>query len=108
MMWVEKMTLRPSARNWRITSRIRSRLTGSRPEKGSSHKTISGSITIASAEAWSLTGNTPQAALDAQYYDWKEGKVTGNTGRVKFNPDDPALRVTLRPMELRTFFIKFA
>ena len=64
-------------------------------------------LTIASAEAWSLTGNTPQAALDAQYYDWKEGKVTGNTGRVKFNPDDPTLSVTLRPMELRTFFIKF-
>ena len=65
-------------------------------------------LTITSAEAWSLTGNTPQAKLDAQYYDWKEGKVTGNPGRVKFDPNDPTLSVTLRPMELRTFFVKFS
>ena len=65
-------------------------------------------LTITSAEAWSLTGNTPQSKLDAQYYDWKEGKVTGNPGRVKFDPNDPTLSVTLRPMELRTFFVKFS
>eukprot|EP00945_MAST-04E_sp_MAST-4E-sp1_P007088 g7088.t1 len=77
-------------------------------------------LKIKSATAWSLTGNQPIEAMDAKKFDWDIVDVTG--GKVKaeinangapfekrypFDPNDPRLMITLRPMEVRTFFCEF-
>lgn len=68
----------------------------------------------------SVTGNQPIEEMDAKKFDWKtrdltDGKVLAEIDengkpferRFPFNPNDPRLTVTLRPMEVRTFFVTF-
>merc|ERR1712187_515184 len=79
-----------------------------------------GRLKIKTAQAMSLTGNQPQEQMDAKKFAWKTvdlegGKVTAEieakgkpfTKRFPFDPNDPKLTVTLRPMEIHTFFITF-
>merc|ERR1712032_435259 len=75
---------------------------------------------IKSATAMSVTGNQPIEEMDAKKFAWKthdltDGKVTAEieengkpfNKRIPFNPKDPKLTVTLRPMEVRTFLVRF-
>eukprot|EP00931_Biecheleriopsis_adriatica_P102099 TRINITY_DN77122_c0_g1_i1.p1 TRINITY_DN77122_c0_g1~~TRINITY_DN77122_c0_g1_i1.p1 ORF type:complete len:1154 (+),score=170.39 TRINITY_DN77122_c0_g1_i1:66-3527(+) len=79
-----------------------------------------GRLKIKTAQAMSLTGNQPQEQMDAKKFPWKtkdleSGKVTAEIEangkpfekRFQFDPTDPQLIVTLRPMEIRTFFVTF-
>lgn len=79
-----------------------------------------GRLKIKSAVAMSLTGNQPIEEMDAKKFAWKthdltDGKVEAEIDengkpfekRFPFNPHDPKLSVTLRPMEVRTFFVTF-
>merc|ERR1711865_1357026 len=79
-----------------------------------------GRLRIKSARAVSLTGNQGQEEMDAKKFNWKThdlegGKVTAEIDangksfetRYPFKPSDPKLKVTLRPMEVRTFFVTF-
>jgi len=79
-----------------------------------------GRLKIKTAQAMSLTGNQPQEQMDAKKFAWKTkdlegGKVTAEIEangkpfekRFPFDPSDPKLSVTLRPMEIRTFFVMF-
>ena len=80
----------------------------------------SSGMRITSATAMSLTGNQGIAEMDAKKFKWSEvdvtnGKVDAEIAangkpyeqRFPFDPNDPKLAVTLRPMEVRTFFCKF-
>jgi len=77
-------------------------------------------LQVKSAVAMSLTGNQLQEEMDAKKFPWKThdltgGKVTAQLEengkpflqRFAFDPSDPKLTVTLRPMEIRTFFLTF-
>jgi alpha-mannosidase len=79
-----------------------------------------GRMKIKSAVAMSLTGNQAIEAMDAKKFDWKTKDLTGGKviaeidengspfeKRFPFDPNDPKLTVTLRPMEVRTFFVVF-
>jgi len=79
-----------------------------------------GRLKIRSATAMSLTGNQGVEAMDAKKFNWKTkdlegGKVTAEIDangqpferRYPFDATDPKLTVTLRPMEVRTFFVTF-
>lgn len=72
-------------------------------------------LKIASAEETSVTGNQapvsekpqwdtfyPNSAVEKQINEFKPYET-----RTPFNPADPKLSVTLRPMELRTFYVTF-
>ena len=75
-------------------------------------------FTIATATETSLTGNqapvhppkwntlAPNAGVQAQLDEHKDAQAK-NGGKMAFDPTDPKLSVTLRPMELRTFFVTF-
>jgi alpha-mannosidase len=78
-------------------------------------------LKIKSAKAMALTGNQGQEEMDAKKFAWQthdltDGKVDAEINefgkpfesRFPFNPADPKLRVTLRPMEVRTFFVEFS
>jgi len=75
---------------------------------------------IKSAVAMSVTGNQPIEEMDAKKFEWKTKDLMGGKvialieengkpfeKRVPFDPKDPKLTVTLRPMEVRTFFVTF-
>mmetsp|Transcript_24894 Transcript_24894/g.45105 ORF Transcript_24894/g.45105 Transcript_24894/m.45105 type:complete len:1133 (-) Transcript_24894:53-3451(-) len=77
-------------------------------------------LRMKSAVAMALTGNQLQEEMDAKKFPWKThdltgGKVTAQLEsngkpflkRFAFDPSDPKLTVTLRPMEIRTFFVTF-
>lgn len=79
-----------------------------------------GRLKIKSAIAMSLTGNQLIEDMDAKKFAWKTQDLTGGKviaeidengkpfeKRFPFNPQDPKLTVTLRPMEVRTFFVTF-
>merc|ERR1712217_338348 len=79
-----------------------------------------GRLKIKSATAMSVTGNQPIEEMDAKKFNWKthdltNGKVEAEINangqpferRFPFNPKDPKLSVTLRPMEVKTFFVTF-
>lgn len=79
-----------------------------------------GRLKIKTARAMSLSGNQPIEEMDAKKFQWKTHDLTGGKvdaeinengmpfeHRVPFNPHDPKLSVTLRPMEVRTFFVTF-
>jgi len=79
-----------------------------------------GRLKIKTAYAMSLTGNQPIEEMDAKKFPWKtrdltDGKVTNEIEengkpfekRFPFDSSDPKLTVTLRPMEIRTFFVLF-
>merc|ERR1712066_677528 len=79
-----------------------------------------GRLKIKSAVAMSLTGNQLIEEMDAKKFKWETqdltgGKVTAEIDangqpfeqRFKFNPADPELTLTLRPMEIRTFLVTF-
>ena len=75
-------------------------------------------FTIATATETSLTGNqapvhppkwntiAPNAGVQAQLDEHRDAQ-SKNGGKVPFDRKDPKLSVTLRPMELRTFFVTF-
>jgi len=80
---------------------------------------VSAHMKIVSATAMSLTGNQPIEAMDAKKFKWSTTDVTGGAvtaeinangkpyeTRSPFNPHDPKLAVTLRPMEVRTFLVR--
>jgi len=77
-------------------------------------------LQVKSAVAMSLTGNQLQEEMDAKKFPWRTHDVTGGKvtaqleengkpylQRFAFDPSDPKLTVTLRPMEIRTFFVTF-
>lgn len=79
-----------------------------------------GRLKIKSATAVSLTGNQLIEDMDAKKFAWKtqdltDGKVTAEIDeygkpfetRFPFDPADAELKVSLRPMEVRTFFVTF-
>jgi len=79
-----------------------------------------GRLKIKSAKAMSLTGNQGIEEMDAKKFNWKVEDLTGGKveaqinengkpfeKRYPFNPHDPKLQVTLRPMEVLTFFVTF-
>jgi alpha-mannosidase len=77
-----------------------------------------GKLKIKSAVAMSLTGNQLIEEMDAKKFAWKTtdltgGKVTaeinanGQPFESRFPFDAKDLSVTLRPMEIRTFFVTF-
>merc|ERR1712232_1084722 len=79
-----------------------------------------GRLKIKSATAVSVSGNQNIEDMDAKKFAWKthdltDGKVIAEIDengkpfekRFPFNPNDPKLTVTLRPMEIRTFFVTF-
>jgi len=79
-----------------------------------------GKLKIKSAVAMSVSGNQPIEEMDAKKFAWKThdlegGKVTAEIEengkpfekRYPFNAKDPKLSVTLRPMEVLTFFVTF-
>jgi alpha-mannosidase len=79
-----------------------------------------GRLKIKSARAMSVSGNQGIEEMDAKKFAWKThdlegGKVDAEIEengkpfekRFPFNPSDPKLRVTLRPMEVLTFFVTF-
>jgi alpha-mannosidase len=79
-----------------------------------------GRLKIKSAQAMSLTGNQGIEAMDAKKFEWKTHDLTGGKvdaeinengkpfeKRYPFDPKDPKLSVTLRPMEVKTFFVTF-
>lgn len=79
-----------------------------------------GNLKIKTARAMSLTGNQDIEAMDAKKFAWKTKDLTGGAvtaeieangkpfeSRFPFDPRDPKLTVTLRPMEIRTFFVTF-
>jgi len=79
-----------------------------------------GRMKIKDAVAMSVTGNQPIEEMDAKKFNWKtkdltDGKVIAEIDengkpfekRFPFDPKDPKLSVTLRPMEVRTFFVTF-
>jgi alpha-mannosidase len=79
-----------------------------------------GRMKIKSAVAVSVTGNQLIEDMDSKKFEWKTqdlegGKVTAEIEangkpfekRFPFDPSDPKLTVTLRPMEVRTFFVTF-
>lgn len=79
-----------------------------------------GRLKIKSARAMSVTGNQGIEEMDAKKFAWKtrdltDGKVEAEIDdngkpferRFPFDPKDPKLSVTLRPMEVKTFFVTF-
>jgi alpha-mannosidase len=79
-----------------------------------------GKLKIKSARAMSLSGNQPIEDMDAKKFPWKTHDLTGGKviaeinengkpfeKRFPFHASDPNLPVTLRPMEVRTFFVSF-
>jgi alpha-mannosidase len=79
-----------------------------------------GRLKIKSAVAMSLTGNQLVEEMDAKKFKWETQDLTGGRviaeidangkpfeQRFKFNPADPELTLTLRPMEIRTFLVTF-
>jgi alpha-mannosidase len=79
-----------------------------------------GRLKIKSAVAVSVTGNQLIEEMDSKKFKWKTqdltgGKVTAEIEangqpfekRFPFDPSNPKLTVTLRPMEVRTFFVRF-
>merc|ERR1712190_330045 len=79
-----------------------------------------GRLKIKSAKAMSVTGNQGIEEMDAKKFAWKTHDLTGGkveaeidangqpfVRRFPFNPKDPKLSVTLRPMEVKTFFVTF-
>merc|ERR1719263_1731775 len=79
-----------------------------------------GRLVIKKATAMSLTGNQGIEEMDAKKFHWKTEDLTGGKveaqinengkpfeKRYPFNPHDPKLQVTLRPMEVLTFFVTF-
>jgi alpha-mannosidase len=78
-----------------------------------------GRLKIKSAERMSVTGNQRIEDMDAKKFKWKTADLTGGKviaeidengkpyeTRFPFNPKD--LDVTLRPMEIATFFVTFS
>lgn len=79
-----------------------------------------GRLKIRSARAVSLSGNQPIDVMDAKKFPWKTQDLTGGKvmaeinamgkpfeHRYPFDPQDPSLAVTLRPMEILTFMVQF-
>ncbi len=77
-------------------------------------------LKMTSATAWSLTGNQKIEDMDAKKFDWDLVDVTGGKveaeiaangksyeTRYPFDPTDTKFAVTLRPMEVRTFYCTF-
>jgi alpha-mannosidase len=79
-----------------------------------------GRLKIKSAVAMSLTGNQLIEEMDSKKFKWQTHDLTGGRviaeidangkpfeHRFRFNPADPELTLTLRPMEIRTFLVTF-
>ena len=75
-------------------------------------------LRIVAAEEWTLTANQPLAQLEAKraaLAPWKLASAASAAAaeaaareRVPFSSSDPTMSVTLRPMEIRTFVVRFA
>uniref|UniRef100_A0A7S3YT47 Glycosyl hydrolases family 38 C-terminal domain-containing protein n=1 Tax=Lotharella globosa TaxID=91324 RepID=A0A7S3YT47_9EUKA len=68
-------------------------------------------LTITSAEETSLTGNQPLKQMDDSKLVWKTYDPWNYTGPSPYDErkymDEASLTVSLRPMELRTFWVTF-
>ena len=77
-------------------------------------------LKMTSATAWSLTGNQKIEDMDAKKFNWDLVDVTGGKveaeisangkpyeTRFPFDPNNKSFAVTLRPMEVRTFYCTF-
>jgi alpha-mannosidase len=62
-----------------------------------------GDVKIVKAQEMSLSGNQDKATMESNKYQWKtEGDVTENP----WTPMSDDLKTTLRPMEVKTFFVE--
>jgi len=91
----------------------------SQPVKVSLAKVFAkGGLKLRSADAMSLTANQGIEEMDARQFDWNTTDVTGGKVTAEINSmgaplekrfpfDKGTFSVTLRPMEVRTFLVRF-
>merc|ERR1712139_337374 len=64
-----------------------------------------GDLKIVKAEEMSLTGNQNRTAMESQKYKWKTEGAAEDVA--PWTPMSADLQTTLRPMEVKTFFVEF-
>ena len=65
-------------------------------------------LTITSMRETTLTGNQDKAEWEAKKLHWETDVPAPYESYVPFDANDAELKVTLRPMEVRTFLVNFA
>ena len=65
-------------------------------------------LTILNMRETTLSGNQDKAEWEAKKLHWQTNVPVKSESYVAFDPTDEDLKVTLRPMEVRTFMVNFA
>merc|ERR1711865_966974 len=66
-----------------------------------------GNVKIVKAEEMSLSANQNRAKMESEKYHWKTEGTVEDESETSWTPLSEDLQATLRPMEVKTFFVEF-